>query len=49
MNVYLLALVGIIYAYVAFNYYGNGRTGMALAFTAYALANLGFMIDSLNG
>ena len=41
----LLALVACVYIYVALDYYTQGRTGMALAFSAYALSNIGFMLD----
>lgn len=41
----LLLLVAVIYVGVAANYALDGRWGMALAFTAYALANLGFAMD----
>ena len=47
MNPSLLALVAAIYAYVAFGYFDAGRTGMGLAFTAYAISNVGFIIDTL--
>ena len=41
----LLGLVGVVYAYVAVQYWLSGRPGMALAFIAYSLANLGFILD----
>ena len=41
----LLCLVSVIYAYVAFEYLQAGRHGMAVAFWAYAMANVGFVID----
>ncbi len=46
MSVMLLSLVGVAYAYVALDYAFSGRPGMALAFAAYAIANLGFIIDT---
>lgn len=45
MSTGLLALVAIAYGYVAGAYWANGRAGMALAFLAYALANMGFILD----
>ena len=45
MNWYLLAIVALIYASVAVNYLIDGRPGMALAFAAYAIANIGFALD----
>lgn len=47
MNGPLLLFVGAIYAWVAVNYLIAGRLGMGLAFVAYAIANLGFMLDTL--
>lgn len=45
MNAYLLGFVATIYLWTGWNYLADGRTGMALAFLAYALANFGFMWD----
>lgn len=45
MNNTLLGLCGFIYLWVALGYVFEGRTGMALAFVAYAVANLGFILD----
>lgn len=42
----LLAVVGCIYLAVAYDYYRHGKNGMCLAFIAYALANVGFIIAS---
>lgn len=44
MGATLLALTGVAYLFVAVSY-GVARPGMALAFAAYALANLGFWLD----
>lgn len=41
-----LAVVGIIYLHVAFVYVRDGNFGMALAFTCYAVSNVGFMLAS---
>ena len=42
----LLTLVALIYFWVAIAYVREGRYGMALAFVAYALANIGFILDA---
>jgi hypothetical protein len=42
----LLLFVAAIYLIVAADYLGNDRYGMALAFVAYALANVGFALDA---
>ncbi len=41
----LLTVVAIVYLWVAVEYVREGRYGMALAFVAYAAANIGFMWD----
>ena len=40
----LLGIVGMIYMAVAAQYWAENNPGMAIAFVAYALANLGFII-----
>ncbi len=47
MSAWLLGLVAAIYAYVAFGYFNDGRVGMGVAFAAYALSNIGFILDAL--
>lgn len=47
MGAGLLFVVAIIYFYVALEYVAIGRPGMAIAFTAYAVSNLGFVVDLL--
>ena len=41
----ILASVAGAYLWVAIDYWLSGRKGMALAFVAYAIANVGFMLD----
>lgn len=41
----LLSLVAVIYLLVALSYFRDRRPGMGIAFVAYALANLGFIVD----
>jgi hypothetical protein len=45
MSIMLLASVAGAYIYVAIDYWLDGRAGIALAFIAYAIANIGFMLD----
>ena len=45
MSRHLLLFTGSIYALVAMDYALHGRWGMALAFLAYAIANIGFVLD----
>lgn len=44
MSSLLLGLVGLIYVYVAVEYFIKGNLGMGVAFTAYAVSNVGFII-----
>lgn len=46
MNAWLLAVVAVIYVGVAIDYYIKRDVGAALAFIAYAVANLGFIIQA---
>jgi len=45
MSASLLLVVALVYGYIGIDYMRTGRPGMALAFLAYALANIGFMLD----
>lgn len=47
VNVWLLGLVSAIYLYVAVDYCGAERYGLSLAFLAYSISNLGFILDAL--
>jgi len=47
MNGWLLGIVGCIYLAVAVNYWRIGESGMALAFTGYAISNVGFIAAGL--
>lgn len=47
MNGFLLALVAVIYLWVAINYTISGNTGMGLAFAAYSVANIGLYLAGL--
>lgn len=47
MASWLLALVGCIYLAIAVDYWLKDQKGMCLAFIAYALANLGFIIANV--
>ncbi len=46
MSAGLLLLTAGIYCWVGVGYYKAGRTGMCLAFLAYAVANIGFAWDA---
>ena len=43
----LLALVAIIYLLVGYDYICSRQYGMALAFFAYAVSNIGFILANL--
>lgn len=40
----LIALVGLIYAYVSLEQYMKGNIGLGLAYTGYAFANIGLYL-----
>jgi hypothetical protein len=44
INTILLGIVGLIYVAIAFFYVIDGKTGLAIAFAAYALANYGLWL-----
>lgn len=46
MSIWGLAVTSVIYLGVLTHYWGQGRYGMALAFFAYAVANIGFLLDA---
>lgn len=41
MAPHLIALTGVIYAYVALDLWLSGKTGLSLAYVGYAFANVG--------
>lgn len=41
MSGWLIALTGLIYAYVAAEQAFNGNNGLAIAYAGYAFANIG--------
>lgn len=47
MSAPLLGIVAAIYTYVAWDYGMQGRGGMCVAFSAYALSNIGFILDAI--
>lgn len=46
MSPWLLIAVGVCYCGVAAQYYASGRPMMALVFAGYAIAQLGFVLES---
>lgn len=47
MTPWELALAGVLYLSVAYRYLQHNDPGMALAFLAYAIANVGFIWSAL--
>jgi hypothetical protein len=45
MSAPLLIAVSLAYLWVAGSYFMAGRLGMSLAFLAYTIANIGFILD----
>lgn len=47
MSGWLIATVGIVYGYVAIEQFMKGNTGLGIAYTGYAFANIGlYMLAS---
>lgn len=49
VSAWMLAAVAGVYMYVAWGYWQAGRVGLAIAFMAYAVSNLGFVLDLMYG
>lgn len=48
MAAWLIALTGVIYAYVAADLAWQGKTGLALAYCGYAFSNVGLYLAARN-
>ena len=46
MSAWQLGIAAALYLWVGIDFAIAGKTGMALAFFAYALANVGFIIEA---
>ena len=46
MSSWLIAVVGFVYAYIAFEQYTKGNTAMAITFGGYALSNIGLYLSA---
>ena len=46
MSANLIALVGLIYAFIAVQLYLSGKPGLALAFAGYAVSNVGLYLEA---
>lgn len=44
MAAWLIALTGVIYAYVAADMAWQGKTGLAIAYAGYAFSNVGLYL-----
>jgi len=44
MNSILLIIIGLLYLGIAFGYLVDGKTGLAIAFFAYAISNYGLYL-----
>jgi hypothetical protein len=47
LSPWLLLIVGAIYLFVSVEFYFAGKYGLCLAFVAYAISNIGFMIEAM--
>lgn len=48
MAAWLIALTGVIYAYVAADLAWQGKTGLAIAYAGYAFSNVGLYLAARN-
>ena len=46
MSANLIALVGLVYAFIAVNLWLSGKPGLALAFMGYAVSNVGLYFEA---
>jgi hypothetical protein len=49
MAAWLIAVIGVVYAFVAADLLYRGTTGLGIAFLGYALGNVGLYIAAKNG
>lgn len=47
MSAWLIALIGIVYAFVAIDLMIKGNTGLGIAFVGYAIGNIGLTMEAL--
>jgi len=47
MSAWLIAVIGIVYAIVAFDLFINERIGLSIAFMGYAIGNVGLTLEAL--
>ena len=46
MSAWLIAFIGVVYAFVAINLMLTGKTGLGIAFIGYALGNVGLFMEA---
>jgi hypothetical protein len=46
MSAWLIAFIGVVYAFVAINLMLTGKTGLGIAFVGYALGNVGLFMEA---
>lgn len=44
MSIWMLAAASVLYLLASIDYFKRGDYGMSLAFVAYSLANIGFIL-----
>lgn len=49
MSTVAIAICGVLYLLTAADLWWNGKTGLALAFASYALANVGLIMAARQG
>ena len=46
MSSWLVAIVGVVYAYIAIEQYLKGNSAMAIVFFGYAFSNIGLYLSA---
>jgi hypothetical protein len=49
MAAWLIAVIGVVYAVVAFDLIRHGNIGLGIAFVGYSLGNVGLYLAAKNG
>jgi len=49
MAAWLIAIIGVVYAVVAFDLIRSGNLGLGIAFVGYSIGNVGLYLAARNG
>ena len=46
MSSWLIAVIGVVYLFVAVDLYSKGQIGLSIAFLGYSLGNVGLFMEA---